>query len=605
MAKHTVWDFLNGYEVPTNENGTKSVTGSRFFSRSVTGSIRKKGSTSFIIKLINLGNNIARVLSYTALKSYGTGLLAYGILTFVGYLLGDYLSFVPLGREYLFVGIICALLSIPFLLSDKPFAISVQDSRIISFILFDFFSVKRAHRMDSEYPSIPMWVSAAIGVLLGGLGYFVEIWWVITGFFALLLIYVTFLSPEFAFFLSILMLPYLSYIPHSRIVFPLLIALTLLSFIRKVIFGKRVLFIEQYEVLFGIMMTAILISGIFLKGVESFTGSLSMIALGMGYVLAGNLITNRRLADSALNAVVISSVPVALYSTYTVIRAILANNVRSIPGVGISSTFDTTGECAVFLTVAILFAAALIKESSGGARAVYSVIFLLDICALFMTSELFAVVALIFGVFAYYAMRTRMLAIPIMIILVLMPYGILFIPSEIMDTVFAIVPGIDTLGELRELWRACFDAIEDHPFFGIGIGDLSFVTEMVNYGIERHVDSSNVFLELALEAGLITLGSFVLALLVRVRHRARYYNYLRKSQLGVASAFAGIAVFCLLIFGTTECLWTGESSLYLFFTAFGIGSATLRAAKRERDDRVLYYEDARTVDYSAIDIEIR
>ena len=316
MAKHTVLDFLNGYEEPLSDDGTKSVTGKRFFSRGVTGSVRKKRNSSLVVGMINFGNNIARVLSYTASKSYGAALLTYGIVTFFGYLLADYVSFISAGREYLIVGILSALLAIPFLLSDKPFAIALQDNRAISFVLFEFFSVKRAHRTDSDYPSIPVWVSLLLGLALGALGYFVELWYVITGFIAFLLIYVTFLSPEFAFFLSILILPYLAYIPYSSTLFPALIALTVLSLIRKVIFGKRVIFFEQYELFIGLMMAVILISGIFLKGIESFTSSLYMIAMAMGYILSGNLITNRRLSDSTLNAVVIASVPAAVYSIY-------------------------------------------------------------------------------------------------------------------------------------------------------------------------------------------------------------------------------------------------------------------------------------------------
>ncbi len=604
MAKHTVWDFLNGYEVPLADDGTRSVTGSRFFSRSVTGSVRRKRKNSFVRGLINLWKNVSRVLSYTAMKSYGATLLSYGIVTFLGYFLADYMSFVFLGQEYLITGILCALLAIPFLLSDKPFAIAIQDTRVISFILFDFFSVKRAHRIDSEYPSIPIPVSIIIGTLLGGLGYFVELWWVISGFFALLLIYVTFLSPEFAFILSVIALPYLSYIPYSKILFPALIALTLLSLIRKVIYGKRVVFFEQYELLIGLMITAILISGIFLKGIESFTSSLTMISLAMGYILSGNLITNRRLADSTLNAVVMSSIPVSLYSVYTLIR-MLSLGGASLAADGISSTFASCGECAVFLTVAVVFAVALVKQSQGGIRVTYFLIFILDLCALCMTGELFALAALVFGILAYNAMKTKLLAIPLMLIASMLPYGAVFASSFIPDNILTYLSGVKSVSELKSLWTSCFDAIGDHPFFGIGIGVDSFVKEMVNYGVEGFTDSSNVFIELALEAGVVTFVCFALMMLIRLRHRANYHVYIKQSQVSAASTFAGVAIFCMLSFGATECLWTSESSFYLFFTVFGMGAATLRAAKKEMDDRVLYYEDARAVDYSAIDIEIR
>lgn len=605
MAKHTVLDFLNGYEEPLSDDGTKSVTGKRFFSRGVTGSVRKKRNSSLVVGMINFGNNIARVLSYTASKSYGAALLTYGIVTFFGYLLADYVSFISAGREYLIVGILSALLAIPFILSDKPFAIALQDNRAISFVLFEFFSVKRAHRTDSDYPSIPVWVSLLLGLALGALGYFVELWCVITGFIALLLIYVTFLSPEFAFFLSILILPYLAYIPYSSTLFPALIALTVLSLIRKVIFGKRVIFFEQYELFIGLMMAVILISGIFLKGMESFTSSLYMIAMAMGYILSGNLITNRRLSDSTLNAVVIASVPAAAYSIYLAATCISAGDGAEIIGRGISSTFLSTDEYAVFLTVAIVFAAALIKQSQGGIRVMYFALLVLNLAALVLTSELFAIAALLLGALAYLILKARILAIPLMMIAFTLPYAVILVPDEFIDPVLKLVPGIDRILELETLWRSCLDAIVQHPFFGIGIGVDSFVTEMVDYGVTSFSDSRNIFIELALEAGLFALTCFVAVLFIRLRHRAVYYSYVRDSQVGIASSFSSVAIFCMLALGATECIWTCEGSVYLFFVIFGMGAATLRAAKKEVDDRVLYYEDARAVDYSAIDIEIR
>ena len=52
----------------------------------------------------------------------------------------------------------------------------------------------------------------------------------------------------------------------------LAILLAVLSFIRKVVYGRRAFFIEQYDIIIGVMLLVILISGIFIKGDDSFFG---------------------------------------------------------------------------------------------------------------------------------------------------------------------------------------------------------------------------------------------------------------------------------------------------------------------------------------------
>jgi hypothetical protein len=51
-------------------------------------------------------------------------------------------------------------------------------------------------------------------------------------------------------------------------------------------------------------------------------------------------------------------------------------------------------------------------------------------------------------------------------------------------------------------------------------------------------------------------------------------------------------------------IWASADSFYLFFLVFGVGSATLRVIKRERDERILYYEHTKRVHSAAVDIEL-
>ncbi|MBQ8529452.1 MAG: hypothetical protein IJ459_06925 [Clostridia bacterium] len=605
MAKSPFLDFLNGYETPTSPDGTESVTGRRFFVRSYSGSITKARRKSLFTRSVAWGDKFSRLVSYTCSKAYGAFLLAFGLFTFVLYFLSDYLEFS--GSEELLplmVGIVSSLVAIPFLLSDKPLATLISDNEVTDFIIYEFLCIKRVHGTENEV-GIPVWVMALVGGAIGALGFFVPMWIILLSLGAALFIYLTFLSPEFSFFISLMALPYLSLIPYYQWVFAGIIALTLLSLIRKGLCGKRVLFFEQYDFLLSAMLILILISGIFVKGIESFTSSLIMIAMALGYFLASNLLSNRRLADGAMNAIVISSLPAAGVAVYQLVREISGGTAATLVGRGISSTFETTGAYAVFIIVAILFAAALAKQSSGAPRVAYWLMIALNIGALVMTGEVFAVFALVFSIVAYYALKTGWFAPAILIILSLVPYLILALPEALADRVLAIVPEMTTLEGLKETWLASLTAFSHNISTGIGIGAESFALEMESYGITDVLNSGNIFIELGLEAGVGALLCFAVMLLVRMRHRAVYYSHTRHTSVGAVLPFSAVVIFALIFLGSTEYIWADNPSFYLFWCVFGIGSASLRISKRQLDDRVLYYEDTRDVDYSAIDIEIK
>lgn len=605
MAKNPFLDFLNGYETPTAPDGTESVTGRRFFVRSYSGSVAHARRKSLFSRTVALGDRFSRLVSYTSSKAYGALLLAFGLVTFILYFLSDYFKLSVTDEIWpLVIGIVCSLVAIPFLLVDKPLTRLISDNAVLDFIVYEFFCIKRVRGTENE-AELPAWLMALFGGALGLVGFFVPVWAVALAVLSAVFVYLTFLSPEFSFFTSLMALPYLSLIPYYQWIFAGVIALTLIALVRKGVCGKRVLFFEQYDFLLALMLLLILISGIFVKGIESFTSSLIMIAMALGYFLASNLISNRRLADGAMNAIVISSVPAAGVAIYQLIKEITSGTAGTLMGRGISSTFSTAGAYAVFLVTSVIFAAALAKQSSGAPRVAYSMLIVLNSAALVMTGEVFAIFGLVVGIVAYYGLKAGRLAPTVMIILSLVPYTVLAIPDSIADRVLAIVPGMGTLESVREVWLASLRAFGDNITTGIGIGSESFVSEMADYGIFGAQSSGNIFIELGLEAGVGALVCFLIILLVRLRHRASYHAHVKHASVGAAVQFSAVAVFSLIFLGSTEYIWSDNPSFYLFWCVFGIGSAALRLSKRQLDDRVLYYEDARDADYSAIDIEIR
>ena len=140
-------------------------------------------------------------------------------------------------------------------------------------------------------------------------------------------------------------------------------------------------------------------------------------------------------------------------------------------------------------------------------------------------------------------------------------------------------------------------------FLGIGIGADSFAEEMAELGIVGE-NSSNLFIELSLEGGIFAILLFLFLLVLRLAHRSVYSSFIRTSEVSTFAPLCSSCVLSLIAYGAFSYIFADMFACYLFWCVFGIGSAALRVAKKETDDRNQYYEDTRASDSSSIDIEI-
>jgi hypothetical protein len=409
-------------------------------------------------------------------------------------------------------------------------------------------------------------------------------------------------SPEFIFLVTLFSLPYFRFIPSYDIVLAATLTLAVISFVIKVLYGKRVLHLEKYEICLGAMLLFILISGIFVKGIESFSGSVIMILLAFGYFLASNIITNRRLAIQSANAIIISGTAAALVSMVQFVIVLIGSGEITVETLApIMSRGDGV---AVFLMVAFVFAFGMAAHSAIKQFTLYSVAAALCFIGLTLSGEVFAITALIFGLAAYGIMRASKHSWVFIIVLLCASLLFLFLPVGVLDFLFTYSPSVVSGKELFALWAGAIKAFANNMLLGIGICKESFVAEMTALGIHGHSNSSNLFIELGLEAGIPALVCFLLMLAVRLRHRALSFTYVKNSQFGMMANLSGTCLFILLAFGMVNYIWSEPTAYYLFWCIFGIGSATLRASKKDYRERVVYYEESSAYDSSVIDIEI-
>ena len=600
MSKKNTFDLIRGYT-----QGANDTSGKKFYVQVVSGSANRVTLTRFGKYFTGISHWITKVLSYTQSRTYGAFLLAFGAFSLVAHLVRGYLGLndsVPL-----YVLICCsviALLAIPFLISDKPLSIAVQDFPLTDYIFFEFFCIRRMHRNYKE-KGVHLLVGLFLGVLLAVLGTLVPFWYVLASIGVCVYLFLTFLSPEFSFFSIFLVMPYLSF-DSEGIFLAAMVAVTLLSYARKVSSGKRVYYFEQYDLALLLMLFCILISGIFVKGVESFVSSVVMILLGAGYMLSSSLVTNRRLADCLINAVIISSLPV---SVIAIVESVIEISTSGIAGfAGASATFDKPYTLAIFLLVSGAFSLYFVTvRHRKSAIALYTVIFLITLAALFFTMSFWAFSAALIGAIVFTSLKLKRGSTLVILAFTVLPYCLMFIPSEQIDLLVA-SPLLEALGfsEAMSAWLGSIEMLKDNLFLGVGIGEECFAEEIAAYLPGYSLENSGSFLlEVACEAGVISLSALLLIFLIRVRHRAIYQPYVKNSQVAKLSDFTTVAMTCLMVYGAFNYVWADMTMYYLFWCVFGLGSAALRVAKQEFDDRVAYFSDGSAEDSSSIDISIK
>ena len=596
MDRPSIWEAMFDRDEKSGDKNSKN----KFFTHEFSGAITQKLKRVLSSRFFRFTKSAAELISHIPARMYGIALLCFGLL-------GTILYFAGVSRDESIVtpivSIIISALSIPFLLSDKPLPIFLQDFSPTDYLFFEFFCMKRHSTLENE-KKIPVFVPIVLGLVTALASVIIPFWQIALVIGAIVCIYIGMESTEFIFLSSLIALPYLHYLPKADLIFGIALIIAMISFIRKAAMGRRVLYLEQYDIIICAMLLFFLISGIFVKGMESFSGSVRMIVLALGYTLASNIITNRRLAELSAKSIIFSG---AISSVVSVVQMIIV--VASMEGAVIqqqqmSNILAREDGVVALLMIATVFSLGMIRQSSYRQRSLLVVSAALCIVALVISGEAFAFISVLLCIGAYFIIKSNKLPALFLPLLLTIPVLTLFLPNSLLNVIFKYSPSVVSAEELFDLWSKSVAIFGKNILVGIGIGSESFIQEMESMGITGYPDSSNLFIEIGLEAGIFALICFMLIVITRLNHRSMQYLYVRNSQIALMSNLSGACLFCFFAFGMVNYVWSDTAAYYLFWCILGIGSSTLRVAKKDYDDSVLYYEESSAVDSSVIDIEI-
>ena len=576
-----------------------------FFTKEISGIAAAKVLKGKLARALNF---LGRSFAYSSTRSYGCFLLSFGLFS----------AFLNLGEYYfadepeiaipLTIGVVLAILSIPLLVFDKPMCIALQDFSLTDYLLFEFFSIKRMHRNVTHVSVSPL-LAIFLGFIPAIIGFFTSIQWVILALIVIVVAVVAFNTPEFSMILTLLALPYIPLFssPAEEIVLVSLLLVTLLSFVIKVAIGKRVYNLDIYDVLLALMMFFIFIGGIVGVGDDAFKNSLVKIVLLLGYFPAANLITNRRLADCAINSVIISAVPITVIAIFEFFLGVP----ESLPTLDYAPFYEPSKNVSVFFSDSSILAAFLlvsslltlsffIQKKNKYKKAFYLVVFVIELFTLGLIMQPVAWLAIILVALAYFVISSRKIPTDLLMLFFILPHLLLLLPTKALDA-FARFFGVLPLYSQRLIsYKTALAVFLDNMFLGIGIGTESYLESS---GGQTPI--FNNMLGMAVELGIVVFALFLIAVILRFRHISYYRSYVRTSHVRVADDTTALVILALLIFGIDAYIFADTTVFYLFWVMFGVCTSTLRTAKKEYDDRLSYYGDSRSAESSVIDVQIQ
>ena len=560
-----------------------------FTSRDAGAHITKRTRSVASFRPIKLLGSIVQSASYASTRTYGWFSMTFGLVSLFLHLAEYYFSSSPSDElSQLIIGAVFAIISIPLMLVDIPICEALQRFPVTDYIIFEFFSMRRTAADKKRKKSHPI-IGMILGIVPAIFGFFFPMEAVVLVLVTTLFVTASFVSPELPFLFTLMLVPYTTLFEYSEELLVAVSLLTLLSFFSKVMLGKRYYSVSISDICIIVFAAVVVIFGVIGGGAASTRVSLVLVALSLNYIPATNIIVNRRLADCAVDAIVFSSLPVAVIA--------IADYIVNIFGTGrvpSSSVMSSPYILATYLcVVASLVAFSVIGVRGAVKRGIYIALLPVIALALACTECIPVLIVLPILVVARAILRSRKIPKELLLLLAVLPSLLFLLPSDVLSAISSLSPMNTTLVELREGLLRMLKVFSENILVGVGAADLSDPSSGVTL---------NAILGLGYRFGIVAVVVLCVVCAIRLRQHTVYSVFFKSSQLSVFSNMTTVAMFAMAACGW-YCDVFADLGLYcLFFALFGLNTAALRISKNEYEEREWYFKDQNAVDSSAVDI---
>ena len=537
-----------------------------------------------------------RGLLRTGLNSYGIFLLFFGCYSIVTYYVTAGFMAGQSDFGYVIAGGVLILGSLPLFASSKSLAYSLRTSRVFGALLIHLFGIGEERFRSYEEKGREHYLEAlCAAVVLGTLTFRYPPYLLLAVGGGIILTLMILRTPEVGLLISVGVCPLLGLGHRPTLSLLVLTAVTLFSFIVKVLCGKRVLRMGLPDMAILLVMLTYLFGGIVTRGGRaSLYSALAYVTLITVYFMVANLVRTQETLHRLIDVLIGSCVLVALSGLWqhffgNIEVAFLDMSLFSDLGGRVYATWENPNMLAEHLVLLLPLTLARMANAKHFVRGMgHSLCFaVVAACLIFTWSRgawLGALVAVSFFLLCltHKALSYGLLAtIPAVALVPL-------IPERVTRRFLSIGHFADSSITYRlNLWSGVKNMIADHWMSGVGVGESAFCTVYSRYalpGIESAMHSHSLYLQLICCFGVVGAIIFAAAILLWSRRALEYYRYgeWREPRLMVLGGVAGVVA--LLVMGLFDDIFYNYRIFFLFWAILGMVTAQLRIGE-DRSER--------------------
>jgi len=570
------------------------------FFRKIREFLSKGFANSFFIRKLG---DLIKILLSIPLRSYGNFVFSFGIYTVLIYFINMFIYGMGSGTiTNLYVGLVMCVVSIPLIMSSSTLAMAVYTNRITHFIFVKLFYFKE-EAFEYHTPKIKHHSNIMIflGMAFGIISFFIPPLSLILGLSVFILGVLIVITPEVGILISLLLLPFFSFFEFPTLSLVVLVLTTTLSFIIKVIRGKRILKFRLIDVFVLIFTILLYFSGwISIGGALSFYSMLVSCALMLGYFLVVNLIRSTEWLKRCIfvltsSAVIVSVIGIAQYILGYIETSSFDNSYfKDIDG-RVVSVFENANVLGCYLVMILPFVIAMfINSLSKYSKRINFLAILLMITCIILTWSRGAWLAMIIGVFILLFLYSRKSGRILIFSALALPFTSFLIPNNILTRLSSIGDLADSSTMYRVYtWKGTLTAISDNLFSGFGYGADAFskiYPQFAYAGIEAAEHSHNLFLQIIFSMGIVGIIVFGIIIFLTFQQNLEYIKNTNNTndKLFVIAIFSSL--ISALIMGMFDYIWYNYRVFFTFWIIIAMASSYFRIKDDEEQRKRVVFD---------------
>lgn len=583
--------FLKHYFMGNKKTKEYSRKARAFLSRNFEDSYFLKKITKFVFSFKTM-----------SIRAYGNFLMSFGIYTIIIYYVKMFVpSLTASDIGALIVGLISCIISLPMLFSKGTLVSSVGNSVFTRLLFAEAFGFRK-EIFSEDKPKSKKHANFMIllGMICGVFTLLVDPLIIPLSILTFVIIALVFSTPEIGVLLSIFLIPFFTFFSNPTISLSILVLSTFLSYIFKIIRGKRIIKIELLDI-FIIMFIVMLYFGgvISVGGRLSFLSALLSCSLMIGYFLVANLMRTQQWLNRCVIALISSATLVSIIGILQYgfgplnVSWLDRDYFPDIKG-RVTALFENSNVLAAYLVMIFPLILCCFLRSSGKYR-VLSLISGVSVflCIIFTWSR-GAWLALLLSVLLYlliYSRKTFRFILPIIFIL---PFISFVLPDNIVRRFMSIGDMADSSISYRVYtWKGTFNAIYDNWFGGVGYGTETFQEFYPAYsyaGMESAEHSHSLYLQILFSIGLVGLIIFCVLIFLFVQQSLENIKLTTDPQNKMQTAAIFCGVISALIMGSFDYIWYNYRVFYVFWVFIALSSAYARVDREKRRRESVSYD---------------